>query len=70
MTHRGLSLLICLLAVLGFALSMGCTLSEERRRLQGYVVQEDLKHMQDDFLWAIGSDEPSILYEDSFPPGP
>ena len=70
MTRRGLSTLLCLLAVLGFALSLGCSVTEERRSRRRYAVREDLHHMRDDLDWALGIDGPSILYDDTMTPGP
>lgn len=72
MTSRWLTVLLCTLTVLGMALSLGCAnaFTEERTARRAYAIRTDLDHMVDDVDWALGLDEPSILYEDSFPPHP
>lgn len=35
-----------------------------------FTLRTDLDHLADDVDWALGLEEPSILYEDSFPPPP
>ena len=70
MASRGLTMLLCLLTVAGFAVSLGCAVSEERSRRHAYVIREDLKHLTQDIDWVLGLDDPSGIHEDSFPPGP
>jgi hypothetical protein len=72
MVSRCLRVLLCLLVVAGLAMSLGCrnTYSAERVRMRTYSMQTDADHIVDDVDWALGLDEPSILYEDSFPPHP
>jgi hypothetical protein len=33
-------------------------------------MRQDLNRMVDDIDWFFGLDEPSTLYENTFPPGP
>ena len=70
MASRALTMLLCLLTVAGFAMSLGCAVSEERSRRHAYVIHEDLHHLGQDIDWVLGLDEPSGVYDDSFPPGP
>ena len=69
MINRWFTRLLCLSAVVGIVLAMGCgRLSAERKRRYRYVIRTDLQHMWRDMEWIVGLDEPSIVYEDSFPP--
>ena len=68
MTSRWVTGVLCLLTVLALSMSLGC--SAERNRYRANSMKTDLHHMVDDIDWFFGLDEPSILYEDSFPPGP
>jgi hypothetical protein len=66
MRSRWLIRLACVLTVAVFIVTCGC--SAERNRRRAYSVRTDLDHMVDDFDWMVGLDEPSILYEETFPP--
>jgi len=70
MKSHWLAGLVCVVTLAAMVLSAGCSnpVSADRNRRRAYVVQTDLDHMTDDIDWALGLDEPSILYEDSFPP--
>ena len=70
MSSRWLTGVLCLLAAVGLAISAGCSnaFSAERNRRRAYVVRRDLDRMVDDVDWILGLDEPSIIYEDSYPP--
>ena len=68
MISRWATMLLCLLTVIGISFSLGCT--AERNRYRRNSMQTDLRHLVDDVDWAFGVEEPSMLYEDSFPPGP
>jgi len=68
MTSRWVGIVLCLLTVVAISVSLGC--SAERNRRRSYSMETDLDHLVDDVDWALGLDEPSILYEDSFPPHP
>ena len=70
MSSRWLTGVLCLLAVVGLAISAGCSnaFSAERNRRRADVVRRDMDRMVDDVDWMLGFDEPSIIYEDSFPP--
>lgn len=72
MTSRWLRVLLCVLTVVGVAISLGCAnpFSAERNRRRLYSIRTDMDHIVDDVDWLFGLDEPSILYEDSFPPHP
>jgi hypothetical protein len=72
MAGRWLTVILCLLTLAGISVSLGCAnaFSEDRNRMRVYSIRTDLNHMVDDVDWFFGLDEPSVLYEDSFPPGP
>jgi len=61
--------LLCLLAALAIVASLGCNaFSAERQSRRVYVIRTDLDRIPDEIDWILGLDEPSIIYEDSFPP--
>ena len=68
MTSRWVTVVLCLLTVVGLSASLGC--SAERNRYRSYSMKRDLDRLVDDVDWALGLDETNICYEDSFPPGP
>lgn len=72
MARRWVAILVCLLAAAALCASLGCrnALSAERVRMRTYSMQTDADHIVDDVDWVLGLEEPSILYEDSFPPHP
>jgi hypothetical protein len=72
MSSRWLTVVLCSLALIGVSLSLGCAemFSAERNRRRSYVMKSDVDRIPDEIDWALGLDEPSTLYEDSFPPGP
>ncbi|MHC4480309.1 MAG: hypothetical protein ACYS8K_03775 [Planctomycetota bacterium] len=72
MASRWLAGLLCLVTLMAILLSVGCAnaFTEERVRRRKFAMETDLDHLIDDVDWALGIEEPSILYEDSFPPHP
>lgn len=72
MRSRWLARVVCLLTLTALLVVLGCAnaLSERRNRYRLYSMNRDLDHMISEADWILGWDEPSILYEDSFPPGP
>ena len=70
MIAKRMTLLVAFLAAIILASTLGCAnaFSEERNRRRLQVIRMDLEHMVDDIDWVLGLDEPSVLYEDSFPP--
>lgn len=68
MITRWVTVVLCFLMVVGVSASLGC--SAERNRYRTDSMSRDLDHMVDDVDWALGIEEPSMLYEDSFPPHP
>ena len=71
MRSRWLTRLLCLVAATGLVLSLGCNaFSAERQRRRVQTSMTDLDRIPDDFDWILGFDEPSILYEPTFPPYP
>jgi hypothetical protein len=68
MIARWLTVVLCFLLLVGISAALGC--SVERNRYRTDSMRTDLDHLVDDVDWALGIDEPSILYEDSFPPHP
>ncbi|MGD2174019.1 MAG: hypothetical protein PVJ27_01345 [Candidatus Brocadiaceae bacterium] len=69
MRKRSLSVLLCLLAVVGLVVSMGCNaFTPERTQRRVSVARQDLGRIPDEVDWVLGFDEPSIIYDDSFPP--
>ena len=66
MRSRWVTALVCLVAVAGLLVATGC--SQERNARRAYVIKSDLDRMPDDLDWLFGLDEPSILYEVTFPP--
>ncbi|MHC4592490.1 MAG: hypothetical protein ACYS8L_07340 [Planctomycetota bacterium] len=72
MASRWLTVTLCMLTLIGTLVSLGCAnaFTEERTRRRQYAIETDLDHMIDDIDWVLGLDEPSILYEETFPPHP
>ncbi len=71
MKHWWLGGLLCVFAAMGLIMSLGCNaFSAERQRRRAYSIRTDLDHMVDDVDWVLGLDEPSSLYEETFPPYP
>jgi len=71
MKSRWVTKLLCVVAVTGLVLSLGCNaFSAERQRRRAYSVRTDLNYMVDDVDWLLGLDEPSALHEETFPPYP
>jgi hypothetical protein len=69
MAYRWLARSVCLLALVGLVLSLGCNaFSAERTRMRSYSVRTDLDHMVDDADWMLGLDEPSTMYDESLAP--
>ena len=71
MRKRWLVRLTFMLTVAVIIVSVGCNaFSEERQRRRSVSIWTDLDHMVDDVDWALGLDQPSSLYEETFPPYP
>ena len=72
MASRWLTAFLCLLTVVGISVSLGCAnaFTAQRRRMRIQSVEVDSDNIIDDVDWILGLDEPSTLYEDSFPPYP
>jgi hypothetical protein len=72
MFRRWLAASICLLVVVSASMSLGCArfYSRERMARRQYIYDRETDLMVDDIEWALGVDDPSMLYEDSFPPHP
>jgi len=68
MRNRWLAAILCLVAVAGLFVSQGCSPQASARR--AHVIKRDLSRIPDEIDWLLGLDEPSILYEDTFPPYP
>jgi len=68
MRKRWLAVVMCLVIGATFAVSLGCT--AERSATAVASIRSDLNRLPDDVQWVLGLDEPSILYEDTFPPYP
>ncbi len=70
MRNRLLGWFVGVLVIAGMALSTGCSnaFSAERTRQRDYVVNRDLDGIVDDMDWALGLDEPSMIYEESVTP--
>ncbi len=69
MRNRWLAAMLCLVAVAGLVISMGCNaFTPERNRRRVAVMQSDMDRMVDEVDWLLGLDEPSTLYEDTFTP--
>ena len=68
MRSRWLVMLACIVTVAFLIASLGC--SAERNRRRAVSVRTDLDRIVDDVDWILGLDEPSIQYEETFPPYP
>ncbi len=69
MRNWWLTRLLCVCALAGLVVSLGCNaFSADRQRRRAISIRTDLDHMVDDFDWILGLDEPSTLHEQSFPP--
>ena len=66
MRNRWLAAVLCLVMAAGFIVSLGCT--AENTATAAASIRADARRLPDDVLWVLGLDEPSILYEDTFPP--
>ncbi len=66
MRKRWLAVVMCLVIGATFAVSLGCT--SERSAIAANSIRKDVSRLPDDVLWVLGLDEPTILYEDTFPP--
>ena len=68
MISRWITVVLCFVMFIGVSASLGCT--AERNRYRANSIGDDLDHMVDDVDWALGLDERSMVYEDTFPPHP
>ncbi len=69
MRKRCVSLLLCMAALVGLTLSLGCNaFAPERNQRRMQVVRSDTRRIPDEVDWILGFEEPSQLYEDTFPP--
>jgi hypothetical protein len=72
MARRSLTTVAFLLVIAGACVSLGCShywaAEKTHRRIE--VAKSDWNRAGDDLDWALGLDEPSIMYEDSLPPKP
>ncbi len=66
MRKRWLAVVMCLIIGATFTGTLGC--SSTRSATAVASMRQDLNRLPDDVQWALGLDEPSILYEDTFPP--
>ena len=66
MRNRLLAVVLCLVMAAGFMVSLGCT--AENTATAANSIRADARRLPDDVLWLFGLDEPSIVYEDTFPP--
>ena len=66
MKNRWLAVMLYLVISACFVCSMGC--GAERNATATNTVRVNCDRLVDDCIWALGFDEPSMLYDDTFPP--
>jgi hypothetical protein len=66
MRSRWLVTILCLATMIGLFVSTGCSPERNARRVS--TMRSDWERIPDEVDWLFGLDEPSILYEETFPP--
>ena len=68
MITRWVTVVLCFLMVVGVSPARGCAAGRKRDTTHKKI--RGMDQMVVDVDWALGIEEPSMLYEDSFPPHP
>lgn len=68
MKNRCTTWLLCLLALVGVTLLTGCQTSAAQRRQRELTVRTDRESLKREVDWILGYEDPSILWDYSFPP--
>ena len=66
MRNCWLAFTLCMITAACFFFSLGC--GAERNATMVNSIGVNCDRIQDDLIWAFDLDEPSMMYDDTFPP--
>ena len=68
MRSRCFILVVSLFALAGISLSSGCSTYPAQRRTRQVTMTTDRENMKREIDWMLGVEDPSMLWDYSFPP--
>lgn len=68
MRSRFIAILVSLAALAGLFCMTGCNTYPAQRRTRQLTIAQDRENMKREIDWMLGVEDPSILWDYSFPP--